>query len=423
MSKEVSKIVSKLIVKTFLHDDLTANHRDRAWEEGQLYLMLDPENPVVRHHRLDRIVIPDECVMRCLGEDGYSGVAWTRFFASGAMAKGTLLLVDDQTVRLIVKLSGSNRSSGAPEGRAMLELSVAEISRYVDVQKRCLPMAGRAYRSLRSALHRGSVADIGFVERGLDNRLWQLGTVSRCKNESLRDVLIELMAVNDEFIEAALEGDDPLDAIELIRLLVEGNASLKEELAARVQDVRARIAEEKERKSRAITTVADMQEEKERVRGLRKALKAKRAKRTAADATISAESAADKVAAAMGFDPDDDLTDLDEAMTESVGAESSEVDDREVEGSPEAPPTPIEKAPAPGKLSATAQRMFRLQEEGKSYVPAPKAPKPTETAVKKVEAPKLTFSEKIAARRAAIPAASDSAPAETAPAAEAAQSE
>lgn len=419
MSKEAHKIAARIAVRTFPVDTLEANHRIKAWDEGRVDVDLDPNDPVVRAHRLNRVVIPDDKLMECLTAEEVGFSTWTRFLG-GTKVTGTIVLNTETDIRLVIKLSGADRDSKAPTGTAVINTTVAEIGRCLDVQKLCLPLAGRAYRTLRSALYRGNAAEIDAVERGLGSRLWQLREVPRCKDGAVRDALYELIAINDAFIEHALTSGDAAQTIELIRQHVEGNVTLNEELGEMVREVRAQVAAEKERKARAITTVADMMEEKERARQRRKELKDKRAKQASALAPISAEDAAAKVVAALGLDPDDDLADLEEVREtseEPVENEEVEADSAEADPVPVEAPTAATHAPAGPRLTARQQRMMDAAKSGKDAAdPAPEAPKPTKPEAPKAEPVKLDFKSALLARKAAMPVAADSAPAtETAP--------
>lgn len=428
-SKEIIQIASKFIVKTFLHDDLQPGQHDRAWEDGRMYLMMDPDNEaVIAHGGIDRVIVEYGTIIRAF-EEGFCNQKPRTLNRGRSRLEVTVIVNEDSNdVRIYAKLSGVGRDSKLPEGRAVHVTGVSQIGRCLDIQKLCLPLAGRAYRGLRNALYGGDASDIDTVERGLTNRLEQLSFIGRCKHEGVRDMLKELLAIGDAFFESVADMPHADQAIELGRQYIDGGSTLTAEIQVVAEAARALLAEAKARKSRAIVTVADVLEEKERLQRRRKELQAKRAKRAAAHAPISVEDAANKIVTAMGLDPnDDDLSDLDEAPADSAETESGEADDREAEGSPEAESSSEKAAP---RVSARAQRMLdeaearrKAGEAGETPVTtAPEAPKPKETESKKVEAPKLDWKAKLGALKQ--DAGTETAPAaDVAPAAESDKSE
>lgn len=404
MSKEAHKIAARIAVRTFPVDTLEANHRIKAWDEGRVDIDLDPNDPVVKAHRLNRIVIPDEKLMECLTAEEVGFSTWTRFFG-GTKVTGTIMLNTETEIRLVIKLSGAERDSKAPTGMAVINTTVAEISRAHDVQKLCLPTAGRAYRTLRSALYRGDASEIGIVQDGLSSRLWQLDVLSRCKHEVLRDKLGELVTIMDVFFESAVESADPEKAVEMIDHFIGGGASLTEELDAKVKEARELLAAEKARKARSIATVEDMMAEKERERQRRKAQKAKRSKSTAASAAITAE---EEPKAA-------DVPNQDEVGEEPVGNEEVEAGSAETESESTEAPTAATEKDANSHLTPKQQRLF-AEAEARKQAADSEAPKPTKPEAPKAEPVKLDFKAALAARKAATTVAADSAPAtETAP--------
>lgn len=397
----------RLLMKAFPYDDLKAGHYDRDWNEGTLYMYLDHLNPTVRAHRNPRIIIPHKMIASCLNGKVGESVKWDRELG-GTKIVGKLRLTSDSTVLLTIKLTGAVPDSGAPEGMVIVHLPVGKLYYYQDIQEVCLPLAGRAYRTVRDAFYRGGGGwESTMVHDAVDNRLRQTRVFTNCKHEGLRNKYAELIAVMDLFFEDAENAGSAQKAIDIIDHFIAGGVSLSEELAAKHETENLRVADERSRKQNSIATVEDVQMERERQRLRREAqreiAKSKRAKRNVAGAPKTS-------------DDDAETVDSDQVLEESSETESGENGGRETEGHSEVATTTDEAASLP--RTAVAERLFQML-DGVTMVPATEAAKQTEPDV---EAPKLSFRDQLLLRKAQM-ATDDSAPAEAAAATVTAQSE
>jgi hypothetical protein len=288
---------------------------------------------------------------------------------------------------------------------AIYETTVAEFWCYLGVSEKAWPLARGAYRTMRAAHMSGNASISGVTERGLDNRLWQLNQLSRCKNAALRTKLRELIDVTDAFIESVLHSESAATAIELATHLIEGTATLNDDLSAKAKEAQEMGAEEEVRGTHDFKfgDVIDAQKRQELARVVRDS---KRSLRTVANvATLAEYDEGDAEGGEAGSD-------------ETDGSDDGGNDAGTIEGSPETAPTTDETA----RLTEKQKRLF-AKKDAPSAPPAPEAPKPTETEIKK---PEPTVGRDLQAQLAAKLSGfkpANTATAETAPAAESIETE